>query len=102
MRSVSLWHLLPDRDVAHAVVREGCTSPTSPPLAQTHTRDPRHQVELRCPDVPERHGEDPSPAIHDPVVMRNPELGSDVQLVDAEMGRAHGEGAEPLTRREPL
>ena len=46
--------LLPDRDVPAALAGERLPAPVLPPVAQPHPGQPRHQVELGRPHVPER------------------------------------------------
>ena len=72
----------PDRDVLAAVAGEGRPSPVAPALRRPHPGQARHQVQLRGPDVAERHRE-ALPAEFD--VVRDHALVGDVVLVEADL-----------------
>src|SRR5439155_12408513 len=76
--------LLPQGDVPAALARERLALPAAPPPAQRHP-PPRHQVELRRPDVAERYRDDVHLFAGNRVVMRDETLRDDVVLVEAEM-----------------
>src|SRR5439155_11471685 len=106
LRCAPTWlpqsRLLPNRDLALAVARERVAVPIAPTLAPRHSRQPRHEIELRRPDVAEGCREGPGLAVHEPVVVRYGVLGRDVDLIKAEMPRGHVERHNRLARQEPL
>src|SRR3954452_18210528 len=60
--SAGIDALLPDGDVFAALARERRAVPVAPALAQRHACELSHQVELRGPDVAERHRQElPAP-----------------------------------------
>src|SRR5205823_9840071 len=97
-----LPRLLPDRHVLRAVARERLALPAGPAFAERHAGEPRHQVELGRPDVPERNRQDVEPAVDDAVMVGDEALPRDVVLVEAEPRRTHGEREEGLAGPEPL
>src|SRR5947207_2638826 len=97
-----LARLLPDRDVAPAVAREGLTLPAAPALAQRHSGQARHQVKLRRPRVAKWGRESLDLPVDDPVVVRDSDLGCDVVFLEAEMRRTDVERVNRLARRQTL
>src|SRR5438105_4761429 len=60
--------LLPDRDMALAFGCEGFAVPVAPPLAQSHSGEPGHEVQLGWPGVADRCRKPFGIAVHEPVV----------------------------------
>ena len=88
--------------MAPAVARERLTVPTAPPSAQSHARKSGHEIKLGRPNISKRGREGLELAVHQPVVVRDRDLGRDVVLLEAEMRWGHIERVEGLAGREAL
>src|SRR5215208_4250091 len=64
----------PDGDVLAALAREGRAAPVAPALAQGQAGELSHQVELRRPDVTERHGQELPAPVDEGEVVRDEAL----------------------------
>src|SRR4051812_24298064 len=91
----------PHGHVLSALTREGLAPPAAPAVAQRHPGELRHQVELRRPDVAERHRVLLDRAADGLEVMRDEALAGDVVLVDTPVRLAALEDAERVPGREP-
>src|SRR5881227_1183098 len=92
----------PNRDVLPAPAREWRAIPVTPTFPQMQSCDSGHEIELGGPDVAIRRVEDRDAITGDEIVVRYPLLGRDIDLVEAEVRRAHFEWQCQRVRRETL
>src|SRR5207244_7624648 len=94
-----LLQLLPYGDVLAALGSERLAVPAAPALAQAHPGNLRHEIELRGPDITERHRGTLETATDIIEMVRDQSLVGHVVLVDPPMLVARREDVHRLAGR---